>query len=139
GTVLGDFDNDGGLDLAIANGAVAAQAKPLDASLGPFWSKYGQRNQLFANDGTGRFRDISLDNPPFCGTANVARGLACGDIDGDGGLDLLVTTIGGPARLFRNVAPRGYWLSVRAVDPTLKRDALGATVQVRAGDRRWVR
>ncbi|MCI0457724.1 MAG: CRTAC1 family protein [Gemmataceae bacterium] len=140
GTLFGDFNNDGHLDLGIVNGAVMAHAKPSDHSLGPFWSAYGQRNQLFANDGHGRFRDISLANTPFCGKINVARGLACGDIDGDGGLDLLVTTIAGPARLYRNVVPaRGHWLSVRVVDPALKRDAFGATVRVRAGDRSWVR
>jgi hypothetical protein len=51
-----------------------------------------------------------------------------------------VTTAGGPARLYRNVAPqRGHWLLVRAVDPALHRDAYGAEVTVRAGDRRWLR
>ena len=139
GTVLGDFDNDGHLDLAIANGAVFAMAQTTDHSLGPFWSRYGQRNQVFANDGHGRFRDISLANAPFCGKPNVARGLACGDVDRDGGLDLLVTAIGGPARLYRNVAARGHWLSIRAVEPAHERDALGSTVEVWAGDRHWVR
>jgi hypothetical protein len=95
---------------------------------------------LFLNQGNGKFRDVSLANPAFCGKINVARGLACGDLDGDGGLDLLVTTIAGKARLFRNVAPnRGHWLSVRAVDPALKRDALGTLIRVRAGARSWVR
>ena len=140
GTVFGDFTNAGRLDLAIVNGAVAASAKPGDGSLGPFWSHYGQRNQLFANDGRGQFRDVSPANPPFCGKMNVARGLVCGDLNGDGGLDLLVTTIAGRARLYRNVAPhRGHWLSVRAFDPARKRDALGTLVQVHAGSRRWVR
>lgn len=139
GTLFGDFNNDGHLDLGIVNGAVAAQPKPIDDSLGPFWTWYGQRNQLFANEGAGRFRDISPANAPFCGQANVARGLVAGDIDADGGLDLLVTTIGGPARLYRNVAERGHWLSVRALDPVLKRDALGAEIEVLAGSRRWLR
>src|SRR5205823_13477560 len=74
------------------------------------------------------------------GTANVARGVAWGDLDGDGALDLLVTTVAGPARLYRNVAPhRGHWLLVRVLDPVLHRDAYGAEVRVRAGARRWVR
>jgi hypothetical protein len=140
GTVLLDFDHDGALDLALVNGRVSATPGGADHSLGPFWNAYGDRNQIFANDGTGRFRDISEDNPPFCGTYNVARGLACGDFDNDGAQDLLVTSIAGPARLYRNVAPKkGHWLVVRAFDPLLQRDALGSEVQVRAGAKRWVR
>jgi hypothetical protein len=96
---------------------------------------------LFAGDGKGRFRDLSLENEPFCGTGAVSRGLACGDIRNDGVLDLLVTSVAGPARLFRNVAPRrGHWLVVRAVDPTLGgRDAYGAEITVHASDRHWLR
>ena len=58
-----------------------------------------------------------------------------GDVNGDGALDLLVTTVAGPARLYRNVAPdRGHWLLVRAVDPALGgRDAYGAKITVTAG------
>lgn len=140
GTVLGDFDNDGALDLAVANGRVYRSTPVEEALLGPFWCRYGERSRLFANDGAGRFRDVSASNQPFCGTAAVARGLASGDVDGDGGLDLLVTTIAGRARLFRNVASRrGHWLLVRALDPTLKRDAYGAEITVRAGSHSWVR
>ncbi|MCI0681532.1 MAG: CRTAC1 family protein [Gemmataceae bacterium] len=139
GTLFADFDNDGHLDLGIVNGAVAAQTKPSDDALGPFWRWYGQRNQLFAGDGAGRFRDISQANAPLCGHANIARGLVAGDIDRDGGIDLLVTAIAGPARLYRNVARRGHWLSVRAVDPAFKRDAFGAEIEVVAGNRRWLR
>jgi hypothetical protein len=141
GTVFGDFDHDGGLDLAIANGRVyhrTLEATPAGAG---FWARYTERNQLLANDGHGRFRDVSGCNPAFCGTAGVYRGLACGDVDNDGALDLLVTQVAGPARLYRNVAPeRGHWLLVSAIDPALGgRDAYGAEVTVHAGGRRWVR
>jgi hypothetical protein len=140
GTVLADFDHDGALDVAVVNGRVSRNEPLGEKTLGPFWSQYAERNQLFANDGTGRFRDISSDSQPFCGTPGVYRGLACGDIDGDGALDLLVTTLAGPARLYRNVAPkRGHWLLVRAIDPDLNRDAYGAEITVRAGERRWTR
>jgi hypothetical protein len=144
GVVLADFDLDGTPDLALVNGRVKRMALfgndvTADAALAPFWVPYAERNQLFANNGKGRFRDISLENGQFCGTARVARGLAYGDIDGDGALDLLVSTLAGPARLYRNVAPRrGHWLLVRAVDPALQRDAYGAEITVWAGGRRWL-
>jgi hypothetical protein len=140
GTVLADFDQDGALDVAVVNGRISRGPAVVNAALGPHWGLYAERNHLFANDGTGHFRDLSAANPGLCGTANVARGLAWGDIDGDGAPDLLVTTLAGPARLYRNVAPhRGHWLLVRVLDPALQRDAYGAAVRVRAGDRRWVR
>jgi hypothetical protein len=141
GTVLADFDHDGALDVAIVNGRVSRGEQPVaEETLGPFWSQYAEHNQLFANDGMGRFRDISRANRPFCGAAGVYRGLACGDVDGDGALDLLVTTLAGPAHLYRNIAPkRGHWLLVRAFDPTLNRDAYGAEITVRAGERQWTR
>ena len=134
GTVLADFDQDGDLDLSLVNGFVQRR----DAPSKSFWDDYKDRNQVFANDGAGHFRDISQDNPPLCGEPNVGRGLCVGDIDGDGALDLLVTQIGGQARIFRNVAPaRGHWLMVRAFDPALHRDALGAEVRIESGKRRW--
>jgi hypothetical protein len=139
GTVLGDFDQDGALDLAVVNGRVIA-GKPAAGVDSAFWSRYAERNQLFANDGTGRFRDISEDNEPFCGPAAMGRGLVCADIDGDGALDLLVTNVAGPAQVFKNVVPnRGHWLMVRAIDPALHRDAYGAEITVQAGQRRWIR
>lgn len=139
GTMLADFDCDGLLDLAVVNGDVLRSNRNHDTGLG-FWEPYAAKNQLFANDGGGRFRDLSASNPALCGHWNVARGLACADIDGDGAPDLLVTPIGERARLFRNIAPnRGHWLKIRALDPARKRDAYGAEVRVRAGGRDWLR
>ena len=148
GTVMADFNNDGAPDIALVNGEVRRErfGQPPAASvagLGPHWSPYAQTNQIFANDGRGRFRNVSGDNAPFCDAPNVGRGLACGDIFNDGGQDLLVTSIAGPARLFRDVAAsRGHWLEVRAVDPRYGgRDAYGARITVTAAGRRrfgWI-
>jgi enediyne biosynthesis protein E4 len=139
GTVLADFDHDGWPDLVIVNGRVA-RGKLADApDLPEFWRTYAERNQLFLNEGRGRFRDVSPANAPICGPPGIGRGLAWGDFDNDGAIDLLVTAGAGPARLFRNVAEKGgRWLGVRAIDPTLKREAHGARVTVTAGRRRWV-
>jgi hypothetical protein len=140
GTVFADFDHAGVLDLAVVNGAVRRKELSGGTSPDSFWSPYAERNQLFVNDGSGKFRDVSEQNTPFCGAAAVSRALVCGDIDNDGALDLLVTAVAGRARLYRNVAPkRGHWLMVRAVDPVMKRDAYGAEITVQAGGRRWMR
>jgi hypothetical protein len=139
GTLMADFNLDGFLDIAVVNGRVVRGGAARDTNLG-FWETYAERNQLFVNDGTGKFRDVSPANKAFCGRWNVGRGLACADFNGDGAPDLLVTAAGDRARLFRNVAPdRGHWLKVRAVFPMLKRDAYGAEVRVRAGKREWLR
>lgn len=143
GTVFADFDLDGALDLALVNGGIkrAPDTAPQRSGLAAFWSPYAQRNQIFANDGSGRFRDVSGANAAFSGLADVGRGLACGDLDNDGALDLLVMNTAGPAKLFRNVAGRrGHWLTLRAVEPAHGgRDAYGAEITVEAGGRRWWR
>jgi hypothetical protein len=139
GVVLADFNQDGALDLALVNGRVSRKSSSSGRKGGDFWDAYRERNQLFANQGDGRFRDLSADNAALCGAPQVSRGLACGDVNQDGAVDLLVTAVGGRARLYRNEAPgRGRWLLVRALDPQLKRDAYGATVTVRCGGRRWI-
>ena len=139
GVVLADFNQDGAMDLALVNGRVSRKPSSSGPLRGDFWDAYRERNQLFGNRGDGQFRDLSADNAALCGAPHVSRGLACGDVNQDGAVDLLVTAVGGRARLYRNAAPeRGHWLLVRAVDPLLKRDAYGATVTVRCGGRRRI-
>jgi hypothetical protein len=139
GTVMADFNHDGWVDIAIANGRVFRGGDAQNTGMG-FWETYAEKNQLLANDGTGKFRDISLSNKALCGYWNVARGLVCADFDNDGSLDLLVATLGGKARLFRNIAPKlGHWLKVRAIDPRLKRDAYGAEVRVKVDGKEKMR
>jgi hypothetical protein len=138
GTVFADFNHDGKLDLAIVNGGVQRGARPEESCSDPFWKWYVQRNQLFINEGNNHFRDISPSDSAFCDTPLTGRGLVCGDFDGDGALDILVTAIAGPARLYKNVVrQRGHWLMVKAIDPALGgRDAYGAEVTITAGGRR---
>jgi len=147
GTVMADFDCDTAIDIAAVNGRVerrkeTAPGAEIDSELASAWRSYAERDQLFANAGTGKFDDVSESNAAFCGTATVSRGVACGDIDGDGALDLVVTSIAGRARVYRNVAAdRGHWLLVRATLPTSGRDAYGAEITVRFGSSRlwrWI-
>ena len=137
GTGLLDIDHDGDLDLAVANGAVTRRSRPVaGAEVADHWQLYAEPNLLYVNDGSGRFADVSSKSGALCARPEVSRGLAFGDLDGDGDLDILVTNADGRARLFRNdVTKHGHWLTVRAVDPALNRDALGAVVTVRAGQR----
>jgi hypothetical protein len=146
GTVFSDLNNDGALDLIVVNGGIKRltidPAPHGKANTDPFWDGYEQRSQVFANDGRGVFTDRSEVELPFTGTAAVARGLAVGDLDNDGAPDLIVTRIAAAARVYRNVAPRARWLTVRVVDPALGgRDAYGAEVTITAGGRRqtaWI-
>ncbi|MFN7975955.1 MAG: CRTAC1 family protein [Acidobacteriota bacterium] len=141
GAAFFDDDNDGDLDLAVVNGRVirgarvvpAAGSEPAGDKPPPYWDDYAEPNLLFQNDGHGKFQP-SCDGDPFCGIVETSRGLAIGDVDGDGGLDLLVTNAGAPARLFLNAAKdRGHWLLARAFDPALHRDAVGAEIALEAG------
>ena len=132
GVVFLDFDNDGWLDVAIANGAVfviEAQRRRQEAL--PF----RQSNQLFRNTGGGAFEDWSDKAGPSFAIPEVSRGLASGDIDNDGDTDLLLTNNGGPARLLLNqIGNRNGWLGVRLVTGSPLRDDIGATVTLIRSD-----
>lgn len=127
-----DYDNDGWLDLYAANGAVTIMPKLKGASY-PFH----QPNQLFHNKGANTgFREITAREDATLNLSEVSRGLAFGDLDNDGDLDLLVTNNNGPARLLLNEArARRHWLAVRLAGVKDNRDGLGAlvTVQMRGG------
>src|SRR5262249_12706008 len=92
-----DADLDGRLDLAVANGHIDATVRNLPSHAG-----YAQRPHLFLNQGGGVFRDVAGEVGAEFGAPKVGRGLACGDFDNDGDVDLLMTTNQGPALLYRN-------------------------------------
>ncbi|HEX2491096.1 MAG TPA: VCBS repeat-containing protein, partial [Blastocatellia bacterium] len=94
GTDWFDYDNDGWLDLFIANGAVNI----VEAQRGEKFP-FRMRNQLFRNTGKGRFEETSRAGGPAFDRAEIGRGAAFGDVDNDGDVDVVVTTNGGPVRL----------------------------------------
>lgn len=140
GTAFLDFELDGDLDLAVVNGDVRRPTlgtynKAKSTSAEAFWHLYAQRNQLFVNDGHQKYSEAAA----FSDEPNVGRGLATGDVDNDGDIDLLVSSANGSCRLYLNeTARQGHWLLVRAIEPTLGgRDAYGAQIEVTAGRQKW--
>ncbi|MDA8017852.1 MAG: CRTAC1 family protein [Thermoanaerobaculia bacterium] len=137
GAVWLDFDSDGNLDLAVANGAVKHLEHLLRAG-DPF--PLHQPNQLFRNLGAQpagpRFEDVTPRAGEAWALSEVSRGLAVGDVDNDGDPDLLVGNNNGPVRLLLNRTPRsGAWLGLRLLESS-GRDALGAHVRIdREGSR----
>lgn len=145
GAALVDLDRDGALDLAWVNGDIrrGQPSQPTLEGLSATWTPYAQRAQCVRGTGRGRFEDISLRNPDFTHRSSVGRGLAIVDFDNDGAPDLVQTSIGGPAQLFRNICPNpGHWLGLRLIEPLRGgRDAIGAEVAVETQTqtyRRWL-
>ena len=126
GTDWFDYDNDGWLDLFIANGAVNV----IESQRGQP-APYRMRNQLFRNTGRGRFDETSAAaGPPFA-RAEIGRGAAFGDVDNDGDVDVLVTNNNGPARLLLNRSNTGnHWVQVRLRDDTGERFGMGARIGI---------
>ena len=96
-TLFFDYDNDGWLDIFVANGHIENEIERIQKRV-----KYAESPHLFHNQGKGQFVEATQSVGPDLGTPRVGRGAAYADIDNDGDLDLLMTTNGGPAVLFRN-------------------------------------
>ena len=92
-----DVNLDGWLDFAVANGHIDETVRNIRGNVG-----YAQPPQLFLNNGKGNFRDVAAELGGGFDQPKVGRGLAYGDFDRDGDLDLLITTNNGPAYLYRN-------------------------------------
>ena len=135
GTSLVDADNDGWLDLFVANGHVQSYPPELDRK-----TPFAQLPQLFRNQQGGRFQEVSSAAGPYFRRAIVGRSSAVADYDHDGRLDLAVLHLNGPAALLHNDGSGGgHSLTLRLIGRTGNRDAIGARVETRVGDRHLVR
>src|SRR5450631_690557 len=128
GCVFLDADLDGSLDLAVVNGHIDDTVRNV-SGVG-----YAQSPQLFLNGGKGTFVDVAAAIGGGFSQPKVGRGLAYGDFDRDGDLDLLITTNNGPAYLYRNDQLSGnHSIRFRLVGTNSNRDAIGAMLRVFAG------
>ena len=130
GTFFADLDNDGWEDIFVANGHLYPQADRFDMGL-----KYKQRKLLFLNEAGKHFRVVndlwgsSLNQP------DNSRGLAYGDFDNDGDLDVVINNQDGPPTLLRNDGGnRNHWLLIRCIGGNSNRSAVGTRLIVRSGN-----
>jgi hypothetical protein len=133
GTQLFDFDNDGALDIFVANGSVKLLKEIIrPGNSGVLDPKYplGQKNQLFRNLGNGRFSNVSKEAGAAFARNSVSRGASFGDIDNDGDTDIVVSNNSGKTELLiNNVGQENSWLGFKVRDAS-GRDALGAKLRI---------
>jgi hypothetical protein len=127
GAVLADFDLDRDLDLYVSRGDANSMA--------------GYPDRVLANDGGARFTDVSGAAGPWFGQAQLGRGVARGDFDNDGRIDLLVAHLNAAPVLLRNVSEVAghHWLMLRLVGHGSNRDAVGARLRFILGNQVLVR
>ncbi len=129
GCAFFDANLDGWLDLAVANGHIDDTVRNIRGNVG-----YAQPPHLFLNNGKGSFNDVAAEIGGGFEHAKVGRGLAYGDFDRDGDLDLLLTTNNGPAYLYRNDQLAGnHSIRFQLRGTKSNRDGIGATVRIESG------
>jgi enediyne biosynthesis protein E4 len=130
GCAFFDVDLDGHLDLMAVNGHIDDTVRHIRGNVG-----YAQSPHLFLNNGKGSFRDVAGQAGAAFAAPRVGRGLACGDFDRDGDVDILVTSNQGSPALYRNDVRTGFrGLRLRLIGTKSNRDAIGAAVRVSTPD-----
>ena len=125
GTKMYDYDNDGDLDIHVANGHVVDNVKLYTPAL-----TYEQKDLLYENLG-GKFKDVSAQAGGALQNTRVGRGLAVADFDNDGFLDVAISSLGRRGVLLRNRGvSKNTWIEIRAEGTTSNKFGLGATVRV---------
>ncbi len=132
GTAFLDFDNDGWKDLFVADGHVYPFVE--NYKIG---EEFKQPRQLFWNRGDGQFFDMSATGGAGITTKHSSRGVAIGDFDNDGSMEIVVVNLFEPPSLLKNFGSHGNSLLIRALT-SAGRDALGARITVTAGGRKQI-
>lgn len=128
GVFFFDYDLDGWPDIFAANGHIDEEIGRVQPKI-----QYKEAPLLFHNQGRGKFEDVSKQAGADFERPIVARGAAYADFNGDGALDVVISTNQGPAYLFRNdTAGRGNWLRLKLVGTKSNRSGIGAVVRVQA-------
>ena len=133
GIAFVDLDADGWKDLIIANGHVYPE---VDRSA--VGDRYRQKTLLYHNLGNGRFEDVTRTAGPALETLRPARGLAVGDLDGDGRPEIVIVNMNAPPSLLKNSGPSGNFLGVSLTGSTSNRSAIGARVTVETSARKQI-
>ncbi len=123
-----DYDLDGWPDIFVANGHIEDDIEKIQQRI-----KYRQPPHLFHNLSQGKFQEVAAQMGPAFSAPRLGRAAAYADIDNDGDLDLLMTTNGGGAVLFRNDGGSNHSLRIKLIGSRSNRDGIGATVRVRNG------
>ncbi len=127
-----DADNDGDEDLLVANGHIEDNVEQNSDSV-----KFAQPNTLYENLGNGKFSDVTESAGDALKDVQVSRGLATADINGDGLLDFIIVNNGGTAQIaFNETAPKGNFVNLWLEGERSNRNAIGARVVARVGDRK---
>ena len=129
---VADLDNDGWKDLVVARGNVMDDIDVVSRHF-----HYAEPNAVFRNLGNGQFEDVSATAGADFARPAPHRGLAYGDFDNDGRIDLVVTRLGGQAQLFHNVSENhNHWILIKLTGTKSNRMGIGAQVTVTTGDGR---
>jgi hypothetical protein len=135
GVAFIDLDGDGLPDLYVGNGHVFDNVHKFDDT-----ATFEQQDQALHNVGGGRFAEILPVSGSLPATASVTRGLATGDFNNDGAMDILINSLGRPARLLENrSSPSGPWLGLTLIGTKSNRSAIGARFELRVGGKLQVR
>jgi hypothetical protein len=131
GVAFLDVDDDGWPDLVVANGHVYPEVE--GKQLG---DTYLQPTILYHNLGNGKFRDVTADAGPAFQVARPARGLAVGDLDGEGRPEIVIVNMNSVPSLLKSSGPWGHFLNVSLTGSKSNRSAIGAHVIVTVGKRK---